>query len=279
MFFIFRRFKFTRTTLITAATLSALLDAGLARASDEPAVEHGTLSGGLTGQVTGDIKNGVTGGSTGVSIQGNGLTWNNHTFAEGRAQAGAAFEVHNDDGLARTLTGQSLSGTLEAKARVGAMTSEEGFSFCPAATGEIKFSGALSVDQRNDLTRTGRTSLTLDPALCFMSDRGHDEILVRLAAGGGLQDNGDLDLDPESLRTVLNSSLLVSVKDARGELSMSYLPESGANRLSLVLDAQVADHLAVGLKGELEGLDLNPNGAAPRDSAVFTVGTMVSASF
>jgi hypothetical protein len=60
---------------------------------------------------------------------------------------------------------------------------------------------------------------------------------------------------------------------------MTYLPETGANRLSLLLDANVADHLSVGLKGELEGLDLNPNGPGPRDSAVFTVGTMVSASF
>jgi hypothetical protein len=137
----------------------------------------------------------------------------------------------------------------------------------------------MSIDQHNEFARTGRTTLQIDPALCFMSDRGHDEILVRLSTGAGVQDNGDLDLNSESLRAVLNSSLLVSAKNARGELSMTYLPETGANRLSLLLDANVADHLSVGLKGELEGLDLNPNGPGPRDSAVFTVGTMVSASF
>jgi len=267
-----------RTRITWTITSVICLSLGLSAMTAVRAEEQSLVTGGMTATVTGNTQDGVTGGGTGVVVQGSGLSTGENYYTEGRAEGRAAIEFHSEDGLRRTLTGQSLSGGLEARGQVGAMTAERGLSFCPGALGEVRIAGATSLQGGDESVANGRIVAQIGPGLCFLSS-GRDKIFVRFGTHAGVQDSGVPELTPEALAATLGTSVIVRKDDFRVEGVVRYVPVTGANHFEALVEAKVSDRFAVGARGGIEGVDLNPNGPGPRDAPVFTTTGVLSVAF
>jgi hypothetical protein len=274
-----RRIGFNFAFIMACSPIGLLLNPINAHSGNEPKVAHVDAGAGFAGEFTGTPDSEVTGQGTGVAIQINGLSWNDYGFSEGRAQAIGTYQNNAEDDLHRTLTGQSLVGTLDAAGTVGAMIREEGLSFCPGLYGETRLRGATSIDEPSNQIQTARTVVQADPALCFMTDRGVNEVLVRLSTSVGMQKNGALHVRPEEIMPILSSRLLITRRGLRAGAGFDFLPLDGSNRTTVELDANVFGNLYVGTKGTLEALDLNSSGPGPRREPVVSGVAVIGAAF
>lgn len=259
-------------------TNAICLTLGVSAVTTARAEEQSLGTGGMTATVTGNTRDGVTGGSTGVAVQGSGLSTGDNYYIEGRAEGVAAIELHAEDGLRRTITGQSVSGGLEGRGHVGAMTEEHGLSFCPAILGEVRMAGATALQGGTKSVANGRLVGQIGPGLCLLSS-GSDKTFVRLGSHAGVQDSGVPEFTEDALKPTIGASLIVRNEDFRAEGVIRYLPVSGINQIEALFEAKVSDRFALKARVGVERTDLNPNGPGPREAPVITASTGAVVAF
>jgi|GEM_PF-5617353 len=250
------------------------LSLGMSALTAVRAEDQSLGTGGMTVTVTGNTRDGVTGGSTGVAVQGSGLSTGEHYYIEGRAEGRAALELHAEDGLRRTLTGQSLSGGIEGRGHVGAMTAERGFSFCPALLGEVRMGGATALQGNNESVANGRLVGQVGPGLCL-----NDEIFVRLGSHAGVQDSGVPEFTEDALQPTIGASLIVRKDNFRAEGFIRHLPVSGSNQIEALVEAKVSDRVALKARVGVESTGRIPTGPGSREAPVVTASTGVLVAF